>query len=257
MIHQPNLRVSVEGAVATVTIDRPEKRNALSFAMWTAFPAIAAELAGDPRVRVVVLTGGEDFSAGADIGEFRTLRRDPGGARRYQEAIHEATGALSRLAKPTIAAIGGYCVGGGCEVALACDLRLAADDARFGITPAKLGIVFSMPSTKQLVDVVGPAWAKQILYTGDIIDAPTALRIGLVNELHPAAALPARVAGVADLIAARSQVSVRGAKTIIGRITDGLADEDDVVHALYEASVTSDDYAEGVAAFLDKRDPVF
>ncbi|TDQ04275.1 enoyl-CoA hydratase/isomerase family protein [Labedaea rhizosphaerae] len=252
-----NLRVSVDGAVATVTIDRPDKRNALSFAMWSAFPEIAQDLAADPRVRVVVVTGGAHFSAGADISEFRSLRSDADGARRYQSAVHDAGRALALLGKPTIAAINGFCVGGGCEIALACDLRVAADDARFGITPAKLGIVFALPSTKQLVDAVGPAWAKQILFTGEILDASTALRIGLVNELHPADAVPARARALAEVIASRSQVSVRGAKTIVTRITDGLTDEDEVVHSLYEASVTSADYAEGVAAFLEKRAPVF
>ena len=251
------LRVAVDGAVATVTIDRPDKRNALSFAMWSAIPGIAQDLATDPRVRVVVVTGGAHFSAGADIGEFRSLRADADGARRYQSAVHDAGRALALLGKPTIAAVNGFCVGGGCEIALACDLRVAADDARFGVTPAKLGIVFALPSTKQLVDVVGPAWAKQILFSGEILDAATALRIGLVNELHPAASVPARARELADVIASRSQVSVRGAKTIVTRITDGLTDEDDAVQKLYEASVTSADYAEGVAAFLEKRPPVF
>ena len=252
-----NLRVSVTGSIATVTIDRPDKRNALSFEMWSAFPGIAQDLAADERVRVVVVTGGAHFSAGADIGEFRTLRADADGARRYQSAVHDAGRALALLGKPTIAAVNGVCVGGGCEIALACDVRVAADDARFGITPAKLGIVFSLPSTKQLVDVVGPAWAKQILFTGEILDAATALRIGLVNEVLPAAEVPARALALAEVIASRSQVSVRGAKAIVTRITDGLTDEDDVVQALYHASVTSADYAEGVAAFLAKRPPVF
>ncbi|MGX7825358.1 enoyl-CoA hydratase-related protein [Actinokineospora sp. 24-640] len=252
-----HLVLAVDGPVATLTIDRPAKRNALSYDMWAAIPIIAAQVAADESVRALVIRGTDTFSAGADISEFTDLRRDAEGARRYQVAIHAATEALVGLGKPTIAAITGFCIGGGCELALAADLRLAADDARFGITPAKLGIVFSLPSTKQLVDVVGPSWAKQILYTAEIIDAPTALRIGLVNELHPADALDTRARELAELMAGRSQVTIRGAKTIINRITDGRTTEDADVHALYEHSVSSADYAEGVAAFLEKRAPRF
>jgi enoyl-CoA hydratase/carnithine racemase len=171
--------------------------------------------------------------------------------------VHAAERAVATLTKPTIASITGSCVGGGCEIALACDLRVAADDARFGITPAKLGIVYNLVSTKQLVDAVGKAWAKQILFSAELIDAATALRIGLVNELHPAADLPARTTELAGVIAARAQVSVRGAKTIVNRIADGRFDEDDAVHALYAESAGSGDYTEGVRAFLEKRPPRF
>jgi enoyl-CoA hydratase/carnithine racemase len=171
--------------------------------------------------------------------------------------VHAGERAIATLPKPTIAAITGVCVGGGCEIALACDIRVAADDARFGITPAKLGIVYNATSTKRLVDAVGPSWARQILYSAELIDAPTALRIGLVNELHPAEAVVSRGIALAETMASRAQVSVRGAKTIIDRITQGAFVEDEAIHALYEASVTSPDYAEGVQAFLEKRPPRF
>ncbi|WP_130343800.1 enoyl-CoA hydratase/isomerase family protein [Herbihabitans rhizosphaerae] len=253
-----HLRLARAGAVATLTIDRPAKRNAMSLAMWSALPELMAEVDADETIRVLVITGGEHFSAGADIGEFAALRTEPADAERYGLAVHDGARAIATLRKPTIAAITGWCIGGGCEIALACDVRMAADDASFGITPAKLGIVYAFASTKQLVDVVGPAWAKQILYTGDIFDAATALRIGLVNELHPgAAAVRKRALGAAELIASRAQVSVRGAKTIVNRITGGQLTEDDAVRELYQESVTSADYAEGVRAFLDKRKPNF
>jgi enoyl-CoA hydratase/carnithine racemase len=252
-----HLVLTTDGPVATLTIDRPAKRNALSYDMWAAIPGIVESVAADPAVRVLVIRGGEHFSAGADISEFTSLRRDADGSRRYQVAIHAATSALVSLPKPTVAAITGFCIGGGCELALACDLRLAADDARFGITPAKLGIVFSLPSTKQLVDVVGPAWAKQILYSGEIVDAATAVRIGLVNELHAPSSLEKRVGELAEVMASRSQVTIRGAKAIVGRIVEGAVAEDEAVLALYEGSVNSPDYAEGVAAFLEKRMPKF
>lgn len=251
------LRLTIDGRVATLTIDRPERRNALSFEMWSAIPGLMAKVAAESEVRVLVIRGTDHFSAGADISEFGTLRADAAGARRYGAAVHAGERAIAGLEIPTIAAITGFCIGGGCEVALACDLRIAAEDARFGITPAKLGIVYNFTSTKQLVAAVGPAWAKRILFTGDILDAPAALRIGLVDEIHPADELAGQVAGLAARIAERAPVSVRGAKYLIGRITAGQDEEDDAVRARYDAAVASPEYAEGVAAFLAKRPPRF
>ncbi|MEV0676274.1 enoyl-CoA hydratase-related protein [Actinosynnema sp. NPDC050436] len=249
------LRLDLSGPVATLTIDRPAKRNAMSHAMWSALPGLLARVGDAPDVRVLVVRGGEHFSAGADISEFSTLRSGADGAARYHEAVHAGERAIAALGKPTIAAITGFCIGGGCEIALACDLRIASDTARFGITPAKLGIVYNLTSTKRLVDVVGPAWAKQILFGGEILDAATALRIGLVNEVH--ADVDARVRELSGVIASRAQVSVRGAKSIVDRITDGQHEDDDAVRALYDEAVHSPEYAEGVAAFLEKRPPDF
>ncbi|SDG46772.1 Enoyl-CoA hydratase/carnithine racemase [Lentzea fradiae] len=248
------LELSAAGPVATLTINRPAKRNAMSYDMWSALPGLMAEVDADESVRVLVIRGGDHFSAGADIAEFSTLRRGAEGAAHYGEAVHAGERAIVGLSKPTIAAISGFCVGGGCEIALACDIRIAAADARFGITPAKLGIVYSFTSTKQLVAAVGPAWAKQILFSADLIDAPTALRIGLVNEV--ADALDTRVKELSEQIAARARVSVRGAKSIINSIADG-GHEDDAVRALYAEAASSADYAEGVTAFLEKRPPRF
>jgi len=250
-----HLRLEVDGPLAVLTIDRPAKRNAMSFEMWSAVPPVLDKIAADPGVRALVVRGTDHFSAGADIGEFATLRADADGARRYSGAVHAAERAIAGVGRPTIAAITGSCVGGGCELALACDIRVAAPGARFGITPAKLGIVYHFTSTRQLVGAVGPAWAKQILFTGEIIDAPTALRIGLVNELADDPV--ARAFALAGTIARRAEVSVRGAKEIVNRIADGQVTEDDAVRALYIESVTGADYTEGVRAFLEKRAPRF
>jgi enoyl-CoA hydratase/carnithine racemase len=249
-----HLRLETAGPVATLTIDRPAKRNAMSFEMWSAIPGLLSSL--DSSVRVLVIQGGEHFSAGADISEFTTLRSGAEGATRYSDAVHAAERAIAMFGRPTIAVINGFCIGGGCEIALACDIRIAADDARFGITPAKLGIVYNFTSTKKLVEAVGPAWARQILFTGEIISASTALRIGLVNELHPAGELAGRAKELSSTIAGRSQVSLAGAKTIINMITDGRP-EDSSVEDLYSSAVQSADYAEGVRAFLEKRSPRF
>jgi enoyl-CoA hydratase/carnithine racemase len=250
-----SLTLDVSGAVATLTIDRPTKRNAMSFEMWSALPGLLSSVASDDGVRALVVRGTDHFSAGADISEFTSLRADASDARRYGAAVHAGERAIATLPKPTIAAVRGVCVGGGCELALACDLRVAAEDARFGITPAKLGIVYNATSTRRLVDAVGPAWARQILFTADLLDAATALRIGLVNELHPDPV--ARAMELARTMASRSQVSIHGAKKIIARITENDLEADESIHALYESSIASDDYAEGVRAFLDKRPPRF
>jgi enoyl-CoA hydratase/carnithine racemase len=249
-----HLKVETAGPVATLTIDRPAKRNAMSFEMWSAIPGLLASVADSARV--LLIRGGEHFSAGADISEFESLRSGAEGATRYNDAVHAAERAIASFPRPSIAVVNGFCIGGGCELALACDLRIAAADARFGITPAKLGIVYNFTSTKQLVDAVGPAWARQILFSGEIIDAATALRIGLVNELHSPDELPGRAKELAEVIAGRSQVSLAGAKQIIAMITDGQR-EDDSVRALYDNAVHSADYAEGVRAFLEKRPPRF
>jgi len=249
-----HLTVETTGPVATLRIDRPAKRNAMSFEMWSAIPGLLASVRD--TARVLVIRGGEHFSAGADISEFETLRSGAEGAARYGDAVHAAERAIASFPRPTVAVINGFCIGGGCEIALACDLRIAANDARFGITPSKLGIVYNFTSTKQLVDAVGPAWARQILFSGEIIDAATALRIGLVNELHAPQELAGRAKELAEVIAGRSQVSLAGAKRIISMITDG-QQEDDSVRALYDDAVHSGDYAEGVRAFLEKRPPRF
>ncbi len=252
-----HLDLAIDGRVATLTIDRPARRNAMSFAMWSALPGLIDRVRAAPDARVLIIRGTEHFSSGADISEFATLRAGADGARRYGAAVHAGERAIAELEIPTIAAISGFCIGGGCEIALACDIRVAAQDARFGITPAKLGIVYNMTSTKQLVDAVGPAWAKRILFTGDILDASTALSIGLVNELTPTTELHGRVRELAERIASRAPVSVRGSKQIIARITNGQHAEDDAVHAIYDEAVLSPEYAEGVAAFLEKRQPDF
>jgi enoyl-CoA hydratase/carnithine racemase len=251
------LRLSIDDRIATLTIDRPQRRNAMSYQMWQALPELMAEVRASDSVRVVVIRGTEHFSAGADISEFGTLRSGAEGGRRYADAVHAGERAIAELPLPTVAAITGFCIGAGCEIALACDMRVAADNARLGITPAKLGIVYNFTSTRQLVNAVGPAWAKQILFTGDLVDATTALRIGLVNEIHPAVSLDARVAELAGTIAYRAQVSVLSAKQIISRITEGQDEEDDDIRALYEKAVLSEEYAEGVSAFLAKRTPNF
>jgi enoyl-CoA hydratase/carnithine racemase len=249
--------LGVSGGVATLTMNRPDKHNAINLAMWQAFATVLPSLAEDPQVEVLVLRGtpGGPFSAGADVGEFRELRSTPEPAAAYGEAVDAGEAAIASFPKPTIALIEGFAIGGGSQVALACDLRLCAPDSRFGITPAKLGIVYPVASTARLVDVVGPAWASWILFTGDLIDAATALRIGLVHEVCDD--VEARAAELAATLGGRAQVSLIGAKALIAKVSRGERTVDDEVRRHYHDSLHSPEYAEGVDAFLAKRPPAF
>jgi enoyl-CoA hydratase/carnithine racemase len=257
VIGDGSLLVGREDGVATVTLNRPDKHNAIHLAMWEAFTPLMQELGGDDAVDVVVLRGpaGGPFSAGADISEFTTLRSTPESAERYGEAVTSGERAIIACPKPTLAVVEGFAIGGGAQVALACDLRLCTPDARFGITPAKLGIVYALQSTARLVDVVGPAWASWILMTGDLVDATTALRIGLVHEVS--GELEARAAALAATLRSRARVSLLGAKALIARAAAGERAEDAEVRRHYHESLHGPEYAEGVQAFLAKRAPDF
>ncbi|MEU6391791.1 enoyl-CoA hydratase-related protein [Streptomyces sp. NPDC046939] len=235
----------VTDGVATVVITHPAKRNAMTDEMWAALPPLLTAYADDPAVRVLVLTGaGDTFCAGADIS---TLASGAGAAQHLAGAAEEA---LAAFPKPTLAVIRGYCVGGGCQLAAACDLRFAAEDARFGVTPAKLGIVYPASSTRRLAALVGPATAKYLLFSGELIGTERALRTGLVDEVLPAAALDERVALFTRVLAERSQLTQAAAKEFAA----GRTDRD----AYWAAQARdSDDTAEGVAAFLERRAPRF
>lgn len=254
-----HLSVTRDGGVVTVAFTRPDKHNAISYAMWHAFGRLMPALAEDDSCDVVVVRGtpGGPFSAGADIGEFSTLRADPDGARLYGEAVEAGEQAVIGFPKPTVALIEGFAIGGGSQIALACDLRVCETGSRFGITPAKLGIVYALPSTARLVEVVGAAWARWILFTGELLDADTALRIGLVHEVVEPGAVEARAYDLAGTMASRARISLVGGKEMVARASADLLEEDDEVLAVYQQSWTSAEYAEGVQAFLAKRAPDF
>jgi enoyl-CoA hydratase/carnithine racemase len=203
---------------------------------------------------VLVLTGaGEAFAAGADISEFEQVYADRATAGAYFSEIAAAMEALATFEAPTIARIDGPCVGGGLGLALCCDLRIASDRARLGITPAKLGLMYSLADTKRLVDAVGPSRAKDILFTGRILDADEALAVGLIDTVAPVADLDAAVAAKAETIAAASQWSARKAKQIIARILAGQTTDDAETSAWMLDAVEGEDFTEGRDAFLAKR----
>ena len=252
------LEFDTDGDVARLRFARPEKKNAITYDMWSAIPGIVAAVRDDPAVQVLCLEGsGAEFSAGADISEFGALRATAEGAARYDRAVDSAVRALSELSKPSIAVINGNCIGGGCQLAVACDLRFAQHGARFGITPAKLGIVYDFRSTRQLVSLIGPAHARYLLLSGELIGAARAAEIGLVNEVLGADELDTRAEEFARTLCTRSQASVRGMNEIIGRIVGGQAESDTEVERIRSEAIHGADYAEGVAAFLERRAPEF
>ncbi|NML10139.1 enoyl-CoA hydratase/isomerase family protein [Sphingobium sp. AR-3-1] len=251
------LRLEQDGPVARLLIDRPDRRNAMTQPMWEALPVLVGQAMADEDVRVLILASATPglFCAGADINEFAACSADTDWRVANQAAIRASQYALAHAPKPVIAAIDGDCVGGGCGLAIACDLRIAAPTARLGITPAKLGIVYSLFDTKLLVDLVGPARAKRILYTGALHGADEALSIGLIEEIAPDPLAAAHM--LARTIAANAQHSVRASKAIVRRILDGQADDDATTLALFRDAFTLPDFAEGVAAFRAKRPPDF
>lgn len=253
----PPLLLTSDGAVATLTINRPERLNALTFGMFKALPGLLDEAAARPGIRALVLRGAGDraFSAGADISEFATTRTTKEQAAAYDDAVLAAEEALATFPVPTIAAVHGHCYGGGCGLALACDIRFAAPRARFAITPAKLGLVYPLRGTKRLVDLVGPSRAKLMLMSGADYDALEAQAFGLVDEVHDD--LDEAVAAFAALLVARSGVTQRAVKETVARILDGATHDDESHAALRAAALASPDYAEGVAAFLQRRPPDF
>jgi enoyl-CoA hydratase/carnithine racemase len=248
---EPVVLLDQDDGTATVTINNPAKRNAMTLSMWRQLPVLLGRLAADPRVRVLVLTGaGEDFCAGADICEL--LEPEAGGPQAAAEAAEEA---LAAFPKPAIAAIRGACVGGGCQLAAACDLRFAARGSRFGVTPARLGLVYSASATRRLVALVGPSAARYLLYSAELIDDERALRTGLVDELHAEEELDARVARFARVLAGRSQLTQAAAKEFTSP-GGGEPDAERIAHWARQAAAGTE-RAEGVAAFLERRPPHF
>ncbi|MGY0071120.1 enoyl-CoA hydratase/isomerase family protein [Streptomyces sp. QTS137] len=242
---EPQLSHSVTDSVATVVIRHSAKRNAMTTAMWRALPPLLDTLAEDAGVRALVLTGeGGTFCAGADIS---TLKGSPQEAQLLAVAAEEA---LAVFPKPTLAAVRGHCVGGGAQLAAACDLRFAQEGAVFGVTPARLGIVYPASSTRRLVSLVGPATAKYLLFSGQLIDTARALRTGLVDEVLPVDGLDRRVAEFTATLVSRSRLTQAAAK----EFANGRTDRD--AHWSGQARGTGDT-AEGVAAFLERRPPRF
>lgn len=254
-----DILVEVESSgIALVTLNRPERRNAITVAMWHDLSEIFRTLTDDVAAKAIVLVGrGEHFSGGADIGEFTTSRRGSANVAAYARAVDKCSGLLTNLPKPTIAAISGYCLGGGCTLAMACDFRLADRSARFGIPAARLGIVYGVPDSRNLLGLVGLSRAKKILYSGRQFGAVEAERIGFVDEIVDAGVKDAAKRFAASLTES-APLSITGAKLILHALARGTAErEHPAIEAIAQRSAASRDYEEGVRAFLEKRDPMF
>ncbi|MEY9949821.1 enoyl-CoA hydratase/isomerase family protein [Kitasatospora sp. GAS1066B] len=251
----PGLRAFHNGTdgVAVLLLDRPERRNAVTLAMWQALPGLLAALAARPGVRALLVTGAErTFSAGADIGELAQVYGEPASADAYHARNVEAEQALAAFPHPTLAVVHGSCVGGGCQLALACDLRFGAADARLGITPAKLGVVYPAVPTARLAALVGPARAKYLLFSGELVDAERAERFGLLDEVHPAERLDGRALEFARLLARRSPQTIGAAKAALAASDPAAA-----LAPWEQRSREAPDVREGLAAFLERREPSF
>jgi enoyl-CoA hydratase/carnithine racemase len=247
------LRLERDGPIGRILIDRPDKRNAFNQEMWEQFPVLLKQALIDRAIRVVVVQSATPgmFCAGADISELMAHKDNPAWRELNQLAINRTQHELARFAKPTIAFIDGDCVGGGCGIALACDIRVASAQSRLGITPAKLGLVYPVHDTKLLVDLVGPGQAKKMLFAGELLSADEALRVGLIEAIDESATSLARQ------VAANSAHSTHEIKGFVRRILDGQADDDLETKRIFAEAFTKPDFVEGTNAFTEKRKPEF
>jgi enoyl-CoA hydratase len=251
------VRSERRGAVALLTLARPEVLNALDGATLEALRQRVEEAGRDPAVRALVLTGeGRAFAAGADIAQMRGM--GPGEAEAYSRLGHAAAAALEALAVPTLAAVNGYALGGGCEIALACDWIYASTRARFGQPEVNLGLIPGFGGTSRLPRRVGLAWAKELVLCGEPIDAETALRIGLANRVFPPEELVAKAIEAGETLARKGPLAVRVAKRVL---QEGQDADVRLAHLLEQQAFAgifaSADRVEGLSAFLEKRDPRF
>lgn len=256
---EPRINTRKDGRIFWIIFDNPARMNALNTAMWASLPEKIAEAETDDDVRVVMLRGAGEkaFSAGADISEFGSARTGAA-ARNYDELNHAAFEAVMNCARPTIAMINGFCMGGGLELTLCCDLRIAAEGSSFAIPAAKLGIGYNARWIRPLLSALSGSQAKEILFTGARFNHDDAKAMGLINRLCPAQDLEATALALAEEIAANAPLSVLAAKRTIDEFMRSPGDPDmEMLDALVEDCFASEDYAEGRAAFAEKRKPVF
>jgi len=257
----PKLLLEKDGPIGWIVFNQPEKRNAVSQEMWQQMPEHVGDLAADDAIRVVILRGaGEQaFVAGADISQFKDRRRNMADEEEYRRISAQGQEALARLGKPLLAMIHGYCVGGGVGIAITCDIRIAADDARFGIPAARLGLGYHYRGMEKLMTLIGPAYTKEIFFTARTdFGAQDALRMGLVNQVVPRAELLGYTREYAQRIARNAPLTLRSAKTTVEQLLRPPAERDvALLDKLLADCFNSQDYQEGVRAFSEKRHPQF
>lgn len=241
-----------------IILNQPDKRNAINSHMWTELSGLVAKAETDPACKVLIISGaGKHFAAGADISEFEQAYKTRQSAKVYTQTMLDGLSVLEQCSKPTIAAIHGTCIGGGCSIALACDFRFASEDAKFGITPGKLGLVYSLADTRRLIRAVGPSHAKDLLMTGRIINAYSASTMTLIDKIVPADHFDTELEKYIDQLLNVSQWSLRTTKKMIQLFEDGKKDNDQAAMDLMLDAFNGADFKEGYNAFLEKRKPDF
>jgi enoyl-CoA hydratase/carnithine racemase len=249
-----------DGAIGWLVFDNPARRNAVSIGMWQAIPQVLEDFGADPAVRVVVLAGAGDqaFVSGADISQFEAQRSDPEAVQRYESIAEGAQQRLQNFDKPTLAMIRGYCLGAGVNIATACDLRIAAEDARIGIPAARMGLGYRASATKNLVDVAGAANAREMLLTGRQFSAAEAREMGLVHKVVDTPSLERATREYCANLAANAPITMRTAKRMIRELLRPPAEFDAAqARAWVQECFDSADYVEGRKAFMEKRKPLF
>ena len=250
----------IDGAIGWMIFNNPERRNAVSLDMWQAIPGILDRFESEPAVRVIVLKGAGDkaFVAGLDISQFAERFASPEASAEFGAITTRANERILTAAKPTIAMIGGFCVGGGVQIATNCDLRIAAESARFALTPAKLGLAYPVRALKRIVDLVGPAFAKEMFFTARQFSAAEAHGMGLVNRVVADGELEAAVRAACATIAENAPLTLKAVKEIVAELARPSAELDMArCEALVKACAASTDREEGRRAFLEKRKPAF
>jgi enoyl-CoA hydratase len=251
---------SVMDGVGVLTFNNPEKRNAMSIEMWDAAGHVLEALRDDPSVRAVVMAGagGKAFVSGADISQFEKNRHNAEAAEEYARRSGAPRRILAEYPKPTIACISGFCLGGGLALAMSADMRIASDDSQFGIPAAKLGIAYGYDGLRNLEQLVGPAWARLLMFTGMRIDASEALRIGLVERIHPASEIWNTTMEIARTISENAPLAVYAAKLTISEVLKDKQDRDiEAIRKIGDVCMDSEDFREGRRAFMEKRKPKF
>ncbi|MEM7327629.1 MAG: enoyl-CoA hydratase-related protein [Pseudomonadota bacterium] len=253
------IRLDIAPPIAEIVLNKPEKRNALSVEMWAAIPELVERAVGDPEVKILLVHGGNAgaFAAGADISEFEQTYATKQSAKDAGDTIAAALNALEACSKPTMASIDGACVGGGVSLAMACDLRVASHQSKFGVTPGKLGLVYPAGDTRRLLTAIGPGATKDILFTGRIFSAAEAKEMKLVDRLTDKVSALDHARQFASEIASISQWSTRATKQMIKGLQSGWTDNTIAATELFLAGFSNEDFEDGYRAFLEKRSPNF
>jgi enoyl-CoA hydratase len=254
------LQVEKRGAVGWIVFNQPAKKNAINDAMWRGIPSAIAQFEADPEVRCVAFRGAgtEAFASGADISEFEHIRSQESAVREYDELLDRVLHSIQDSRKPSVAMIYGFCLGGGLEIALACDLRYCGRSAQFGIPAAKLSLAYNIEGHKRLLETVGHAYAREIMFLGRRYSAEEALAMGLVNRVFPDSDVERETGAIIATLCENAPLAIANSKTIIEEYvkSSGMPDAERMAAAV-ERCASSDDYKEGRRAFMEKRRPRF